>query len=148
MKLFLLLSFVLVSCASYQDKEVVKEAYQLEVRTYEEKRELLEDILSHHSEFDEAKKAEIEKLVDKSFIEGESLRKKESQLLAKILRLSIIEEGPAKELAILKKALKEVYVAKYKNFDSMVMDLKKVIGIYPKNQKLLDEFYQAGFVRF
>lgn len=144
----LLLNLVLFSCASYQEKEVVQEAYKLEVRTYEEKRELLKEILSHHSEFDQAKKAEIEKTVDKSFLEGEALRKKESQLLAKIIRLSIIEEGPAKELTILKKALKEVYIKKYKNFDSMIMNLKKVIGIYPKNQKLLDEFYQAGFVRF
>jgi hypothetical protein len=139
-----LIFIILFSCAHQANNEVVTNAYNLPVHTFAEKKASLIAMIDNHSEFDQATKTKIETLLINSLETAERLRQKESQLISQIGRKTLVEKGQYDDLLALKKEMKSIYEKKYKNIDLTVSQLKKIIGIKPANDSLLQDIGRMG----
>lgn len=138
MKAILISLFILTSCAQTKPT-VVKQAYDIEPKSIEQKREKIKDVLASHKEFKSDQRAKIEKVLMAALDKSEKLRVKESQLIQQILNKTIVEKGSYNELLTLKKEMDKLYEEKYSNVDKTVNQLKSLIGIDPKNDTITEE---------
>jgi len=148
MKVFGLMSLLIIlsSCATNQEKAVIENANTNPVKSYEQKKELIKEIISTHNEFNLATKEKLEKSLLASLDRAQNLKDKESQLIQEVLKQSIVKKASYENLVVLKKELKNLYKEKYKNFETAINDLKQIVGIKPENQGFYDDLSLGDFL--
>ena len=137
--MLLFLSFLLAGCANLSDREPVEMSKLLKAKSFEEKKELLKNMVDLHEEFDISTKNKIKSLLLRSLDQAKDLKKRESQLIQEILRQTIVKKASYDQMIILKKELKHLYQLKYRNFEKAITKLKEIVGIKPRNESLFEE---------
>jgi hypothetical protein len=140
MKILIIL-LVLTGCATHKNNKLVDESHNLTPKTLEEKKAHVHEMLSKHSEFDNGTKAKIEKILISSLDKSKELRERESQLIQQISTYTIVKKASYDEMVKLKSELKKLYNTKYKNFESAINRLKKIVGIKQFNSSLMEDIY-------
>ena len=140
MKILIIL-LVLTGCATHQHNKLVDESHSLTPKSLEEKKAHVHEMLAKHSEFDSATKIKIEKILISSLNKSKELRERESQLIQQISTYTIVKKASYDEMVKLKSELKKLYNTKYKNFESAINRLKKIVGIKQFNSSLMEDIY-------
>ena len=140
MKILILL-FVLTGCATKNSSKLVAESYDLIPKSLEQKKMDVHEMLGSHKEFNEATKLKIENILISSLEKSQTLRERESQLVQQISNYTIVKKASFDEMVKLKLELKKLYNTKYKNFESAINRLKKIVGIKQFNSSLMEDIY-------
>lgn len=138
MKVFLLM-LLFVGCASDKNHQIIKESQNLPVKSIEQKKADIKEMVSEHSELDRNKREKVEKILISSVDRTDKLRKRESQLIQQITNYTIVQKGTHKQLSVLKSELNDLYKEKYKNYEVAIGQLKDVLGLKPENQQLIQD---------
>jgi len=140
MKILILL-LALTGCATKNNNKLVKESYDLTPKSLEQKKMDVHKMLGIHKEFDETTKLKIENILISSLEKSQKLRERESQLVQQISNYTIVKKASYDEMVKLKSELKKLYNTKYKNFESAINRLKKIVGIKQFNSSLMEDIY-------
>jgi hypothetical protein len=133
---FICTLLVTISCATKLDRTHIEDSRQNPIKTYEEKKMLIKQMISSHNEFDQATKDKLEKSLLRTIDRAKALKERESQLIQEVLKQSLVKKASYDNMVVLKKELKKLYNRKYSNLERAIIELKQVIGIKPINESL------------
>lgn len=127
--IILALLLVLISCASKPHSQwVSQKTNEQEPKSLEDVRQDLDEILSHHPEIDETKKADLRSIMDRFLKSHAEELKLESKLIQVVLKHADEPEGQDE----LKNTIKNFYAKRSERISNLLIELINAGG--PKNE--------------
>jgi hypothetical protein len=143
MKLLVVLFFVMGCASTPKNSPVIREANQLPVKTYQQKKAKITKVLNSHKEISQEDREVIEKTLFDALDKSKMLRERESKLILQAINLTLVEKGKFRELVLIKSELKKIYGQKYEHLEETINTLKQKIGIKPANAPLMEDLGTA-----
>lgn len=146
--LFLILSlFILVSCASKKEEKIVEEkAAETSVKDSKGLGMTIHELIAN-SKMDEAKKAELMKILQTNKKTADELTEKSYAFRAVLIQELLSGKVNQKRVDILKKDIKEVESARLKNTFDAVEKISSLVTDHPEKAKFADHMMNIDRVQ-
>ena len=140
MKIILsLFAVILFSSCAHQSKYVSEKADSFDYKNHELLKEKVEVILKGHPEFNEDTKVKLKKVIFAALEKNKEIKVKESKIAQLLLTVTLKDKASFDEISKVKKAMKAVYMDKYKVFEKTANDLRDILDIKRQNVAFINE---------
>lgn len=140
MKIILcLVSLLVLSSCAHRGNAISEKMDDYDYKNHSMLKEKVEKILDNHTEFDAKTIQKLKKITNEALDANQKIKIRESKLAQVLLGLTLKEKASFRDVTKVKTAMKNLYMEKYKVFETAADKMRKIIGIKSQNQPFINE---------